>query len=107
MFQHPTGQPPRQLDLLTANGSTTGADFQTTPHIFTFQSVTTGSPTSFTLTYQGSLDGTNWFTLGSSTAAAGDAQFVVDKPARFVRATLSALTGGTSPTIRVYVAVAN
>lgn len=87
---------------LTANGSTGAADLGTACRTFTFQSVTTGTPTSFTLTYQGSLDNVNWFTLGSSTAAAGDAQFVIDKPAQYVRATLSALTGGTSPTITVF-----
>lgn len=92
-----------QIQAQTANGSSAAVDLQAPARTFAFQSVVTGTPTSFTNTYEGSLNGTNWYTLGTSTATAGDAQFVVDKPARYVRATLSALTGGTAPTITVYV----
>lgn len=103
MYQTAQRMPARRMTTLTANGSTDSVNLDGSHRTFTFQSVITGTPTSFTLTYQGSLDGTNWFTLGTTTATAGEATFVVDKPAQFVRATLSALVGGTAPTISSYV----
>lgn len=103
MYQHPVGLPARRMTTLSANGSTDAVNLDVVWSTFTFQTVVTGAPASFTQTFQGSLDGTNWFTLGSSTAVAGEAQFVVDKPAQYVRATLSALTGGTAPTVSTYV----
>lgn len=98
-----SAMPALKMDRLTANGSTSAINLGHVCKTFTFQTVVTGTPTSFTLTYQGSLDGVNWFTLGTSTATAGDAQHIVDKPAMFVRATLSALTGGTAPSVTAMV----
>jgi hypothetical protein len=91
------------MTILSANGSTDAVNLDGVHRTFAFQTVITGTPTSFTLTYEGSLNGTNWYTLGTTTSTAGEGTFVVDKPAQFVRATLSALTGGTSPTISPYV----
>lgn len=104
MFQHGGAVLPAiRTTAQTANGSTTSVDLGAVYRTFTFQSIVTGTPTSFTNTYQGSLDNVNWYTLVASTAVAGEAQFVVDKPAQYVRATLSALVGGTSPTITAIV----
>lgn len=103
MYQNHPALPARRLTVLTTNGSTQAVTLDGVYRTFAFQSVITGTPTSFTLTYQGSLDGTNWYTLGTTTSTAGEGTFVVDKPAQFVRATLSALTGGTSPTISAFV----
>lgn len=103
MYQTAQRMPARRMTTLSANGSTDAVNLDGTHRSFVFQTVVTGAPASFTMTFQGSLDGTNWYTLGSSTATAGEAQFVVDKPAQFVRATLSALTGGTAPTVSTYV----
>ena len=103
MYQTAARLPALRMTTLSANGSTGVINLDGVHRTFAFQTVVTGTPTSFTLTFQGSLDGTTWYTLGTSTSTAGEAQFVVDKPAQYVRATLSALTGGTAPTISTYV----
>lgn len=103
MYQTAARLPALRMTTLSANGSTDSVNLDGVHRTFTFQTVVTGSPASFTLTLQGSLNGTTWYTLGTTTAVAGEAQFVVDKPAQFVRATLSALTGGTAPTVSTYV----
>ncbi len=43
---------------------------------------------------EGSLDGTNWDTLDTSTDLTFKLRFVVDKPVKFVRANQGAITGG-------------
>jgi hypothetical protein len=57
----------------------------------------TGSPT-YSITVQGSLDGTNWFTLGTAVTSDGYTAITGD-PVSWVRLDLSAFTGGTNPTI--------
>ena len=64
----------------------------------------TGAPTGVSVTLQGSLDGTNWFILATSTSTTGDYQSVADKPCHFVRANLGTLTGGTAPTVTARIA---
>lgn len=58
----------------------------------------TGTPTAISVTLEGSLDGSNWETLGSAATAAG-ITWSVDTPVKFVRANLGTLTGGTTPTV--------
>lgn len=71
---------------------------------FTVQTVVTGGPTAVSLKLQGSLDGSNWSDLATSTSTTGDQQYVVDKPQKYLRANLGTLTGGASPKVTVYVA---
>lgn len=92
------------LAAVTANGSSTAIDLVTPYRTHTLQTVVTGAPTSLSVTLEGSLNGTNWVVLATSTSTTGDAQFAVDKPVRYVRATLSALTGGTAPTVTALIA---
>ncbi|MEW2383374.1 hypothetical protein AB0873_14965 [Micromonospora sp. NPDC047707] len=65
----------------------------------------TGSPSSWAVDLEGSHDGLTWFWLGSGGSASGT---LVHAPrvVRFVRARLSALTGGTSPTVTATIASA-
>lgn len=67
------------------------------------QTVVTGAPTAVSIKLQGSLDGANWYDLATSTSTTGDYQTAIDKPARFVRANLGTLTGGTAPTVQAII----
>jgi hypothetical protein len=63
--------------------------------------------TAVTVDLEGSLDNTTWFQLATHPFSAGDisaegAMFhVIDKPVKYVRANLTALSGGTDPTVTV------
>jgi hypothetical protein len=58
-----------------------------------------------TANLEGSLDGTNWFTLDQTTNAAGETRHVAGKPVRYVRAKIVTSTvNAGSPTITVYFA---
>lgn len=94
----------RVMQLLQASavGAGAGVDLTYGKGTFTVQTVVTGAPTAVSLTLQGSLDGTNWTTLATSTSTTGDQQYAVDKPQRYIRANLGTLTGGTAPTVTVY-----
>jgi len=63
--------------------------------------------TAVTVSLEGSIDDTTWFTLASHAFSAGEitaeaAMFhITDKPVKYVRANLVTLTGGTAPTVTV------
>ena len=62
--------------------------------------VITGSPATCTAKLQGSMDGTNWADLsGSETCTSTTTFHVVNKPILNIRVNVTALTGGTSPTV--------
>lgn len=65
---------------------------------FTFMKTTVqgGGFSALSVTFEGSLDGTNWYTLATDATTANGVTFVVDKPARYVRANVTTFTGGTS-----------
>lgn len=66
--------------------------------------VVTGAPASCSIQLQGSMDGTNWVTLATSTSTTGDTiQVAAGATAQFnaLRANVSAVSGGTSPTIAI------
>jgi hypothetical protein len=66
---------------------------------------TTGAPSGLSVTLQGSLDGVNWFSIGS--AVTSDTLTVINLananagPYAFIRANLTTLTGGTTPSVTV------
>lgn len=73
----------------------------------TVQIEVTGSPTAVTVDLEGSLDDGFWTALGTIPLSAqditdgGSVTHLLNKPIRFVRANLTELTGGTSPTVTV------
>lgn len=88
---------PRLLTLLSAvtgTGAGTAADLGDVRDEFSLLVSTTGSPT-FSVTFQGSIDSTGWFTLGSAVVAVTSGTSVTGTLARYVRANLTALSGGT------------
>lgn len=92
------GQVFTSLNAVAATGAGTGAIFSTGqfagsyPAMFTWQTIYTGTPTAINVNLEGSLDGTNWFTLDSSTSTASEMRHVVNKPIRFLRCNISSYT---------------
>lgn len=74
----------------------------------TIQAKVTGSPTTATGQLEGSLDGTAWFDLSGAQDVSANVMFhVANKPVRKVRFNLTALSGGSSPTVQaIYTGVA-
>jgi hypothetical protein len=68
----------------------------------------TGAPSTWNVNLEGSVDGTNFFTLASVTqATTGSVASSINVHAMVaVRANLTAFSGGTSPTFTAVVAVA-
>lgn len=66
--------------------------------------VVTGSPASFTILLEGSLDGQTWSTVATLTNVAGETQWATGSiPFLALRARCTAVAGGTSPKVNVYV----
>jgi hypothetical protein len=70
------------------------------PTHHSFAAIVTGAPATCTVQLEGSLDGTNWFALTAATTCtssvfASAANYATD----YVRLNLTALTGGSSPTV--------
>jgi hypothetical protein len=66
---------------------------------FTFSKTVVGPFTVLVVNYEGSLDGTTWFQLGTDNTLVAGATFAVDKPCLFVRANVGTFTGGTSVSV--------
>lgn len=75
---------------------------QANAHLHTIQAEPSGSPTGCTVKLEGSLDGVSWFDLsGDLTCTSAVMLHITDKPVMFVRVNLTALSGGTSPSVVV------
>lgn len=71
---------------------------------------TTGTPATISLTFEGSQDGsTGWTAIGSAltNTTSASATMLPTLTYPFVRANLTALTGGTSPTVIVTMTTQN
>jgi hypothetical protein len=90
------------LGTLSATGATAAAHLSVVAHKHTVAAVPTGSPTGCSVKLEGSLDGTTWFDLSTAQTCTSAIMFhVVEKPVLVVRANLTALSGGTAPTVVV------
>lgn len=66
--------------------------------------IVTGSPSSFTILLEGSLDGQTWTTLATLSTVAGETQWTTGSNQFLaLRARCTAVSGGTSPTVNVFV----
>lgn len=68
---------------------------------FTFMKRIAGTFTALTVNYEGSLDSFAWFQIGTDASLTAGATFVVDKPCRYIRASITAFTGSASPSVSV------
>lgn len=66
----------------------------------TWKTIITGAPSAVDIDLEGSLNGTVWFVLDTSTAIAGE-QRTIAAGVRFVRGVLVSFTDGTTPTATV------
>ena len=93
------------LDAVTSTGVSASFRINALVKSHTVQSTITGAPTAVTVDLEGSVDNVSFFQLASDPYQPGDltaqgAMFhVADKPVKFIRVNLTALTGGTSPTV--------
>lgn len=62
-----------------------------------------GAPASITVLLEGSLDNSNWFTIDTSTNTSGEGRTVSPLAWRFIRARISASSGGTGITVSINV----
>ena len=87
----------------TATGVTASLDLdklRIAPVDATAQLNITGSPTTCTYQVEGSLDNVTWFDLSGGQTCTANLMFHLDsKPVNYIRGNLTALGGGTSPTV--------
>lgn len=94
------------LNAVTVTGAGASLDLGVIRSAHSMQTTTTGSPTGVTVLLEGSLDNAHFVTLATSTSTSGDVQTATGKAVRYVRANLTVLSGGTSPTVTAIVASA-
>lgn len=92
------------LSAATATGAGTQLNLMDSKPFHTWTVVVTGSPTVVSVDLEGSIDnGTNWFTLDTSTTTTSEMRHVINKPVLSVRAKLNTLTAGAAPTVTVFI----
>jgi hypothetical protein len=63
------------------------------PRIYVWEAFFPGAaPASLTLNLEGSLDGSHWYTLDTTSSTTSAIKWLLDKPANYVRANLAAIT---------------
>ena len=92
----------------SATGTTAEVvDFDTvrlSPDELTVQLNVTGAPTTCTYQVEGSLDNVTFFDLSGAKSCTSSLMFHLDsKPVRYLRGNLTALSGGTSPSVQLIV----
>lgn len=96
---------------LSAATTTAPVSLPVAAHKHTVQVIVTGSPTSCQIQLEGTLDDTglspNWFNLSGTQACTSTVMFsVTERPVTGIRVNLTALSGGTSPSVSIkYVGV--
>lgn len=83
-----------------ASGTTISLAVPFAPTKHGVMSVVTGGPATCSVQLEGSMDNTNFFLISASTTCTSTVMFqAIDKPVLYVRINLTALTGGTAPTV--------
>ena len=95
--------PQKSLNAATATGAGTAFYSSRPRRVVSMQVSFTGSPSAVKVYLQGTIDGTNWFTIATFDTGASNANGdIVTSSAHVVvgvRANLDTLTAGTSPTV--------
>lgn len=90
----------RRWPALSATGQTEATLVVPAASDHTVQLNVSGSPTSCSAVLQGSLDGSAWFDLSAAQTCTTSVMFHVNgKPVNRVRINLTALSGGSSPSV--------
>jgi hypothetical protein len=100
-FSTPRGAVPtaQSLSAVTATGAGAVFNYGQLVQGVSLQTLITGAPASLNINLEGSLDGVNFVTMTSSTSTTGEVKSDTTHLVQYVRANLTALTGGTSPTV--------
>jgi len=78
------------------------------PGVYTWQTITTGSPGGVTVNFMGSLDNSTWVQLDTSSSTSGAIRTVTPTAAyRFLGCVPATLSGGSSPTLTCQISVAS
>jgi hypothetical protein len=104
------GLPPlSSLNAATVTGGGTAYDLGVCHGNWSMAVTVAGGPSGCAVQLQGSLDGTGWYSVGSATSnTSGTAvATAANTPARYIRANLTTLTGGTSPTVTALIGVSS
>lgn len=97
------------LNGATAPGPGTATDFVRVRKQFRMAVSITGNAASVLVNLEGSVDGSTWTTLVSSTNTVGESVLSLDGEVRFVRANLVAIAtapGGTAPAVTAAISAA-
>ena len=80
---------------------TTDAEEVTDSNSYAVQAAVTGAPSAFNVWLEGSLDGTDWFTLLSFNVGAASPHLAwsIDTPVKYIRMRCDSPIGGTAPTM--------
>lgn len=95
------------LDAATGTGAGTAVvtplQWRKNADGISWQTVITGSPTTMVADIEGSLDNTNWTVLDNQSTVASKLNHFANPVPNYLRANVTALTGGSSPTVTVKV----
>lgn len=94
------------LNAATAVGAGSSRDLEGSFTNHTMVVTATGNPTQVTVALEGSLDGSNWLAIGGGVNCVPPLAIGNSRTVRYVRANLTALVGGTSPTVTAIIASA-
>lgn len=92
-------EPAALLNAATGTGAGSAFNMWKVHRTFTFYKRISGVFAALVISYEGSLDGINWFVLGTDSTTTAGATFVVDKPCRYARANVTTFTGGTNVSV--------
>jgi len=96
----------QSLNAVTATGPGAALAFDEPKSSISMHVTSTGSPSTITVALEYSIDGINWFLARVVSATSGTTVNDGYGPALFARANLTALSGGTLPTVTAWLAAA-
>lgn len=96
-----TIQSKKLLNIVTGTGAGASFGLDRVYRNFTFNKLITGVFTVLVISYEGSIDGVNWFQIGTDNTLTAAPTFVVDRPCLYVRANCTTFTGGTNVSVDV------
>lgn len=96
--------PYKSLDAVTTTGPGKIRDFESLYRRHTIHVIVTGAPERFHVAVQGSMDGQNWFGLVGVQESEVEFETSEGHNVRYVRAFVTLLQGGTSPTVTAWIA---
>lgn len=96
-----TFQQKNLLNAATSTGASSAFTLDRPCRSFTFNKRIVGVFSALVISYEGTIDGSNWFQIGTDNAVTAAPTFIVDKPCLAIRANCTTFTGGTSVTVDV------